>query len=132
MDQATKRLVKRWMRTAAWRELELDVLEQQPFCVYCDAAGVVQPATLIDHVQPHRGDDDLFWSRHNLQPLCDSCHGRKSQHERLSDEPYRLPGVCFDGTPMASKIASPIGGRKRGGDVPYGGQSAFNRKVSRD
>lgn len=128
MDQATKRIVARWTRTAAWKALELDVLEDQPFCVYCDAAGTVQPATLIDHIQPHRGDEILFWSRHNLQPLCDSCHGRKSQHERFSDKPYRLPGVRADGTPMASKIASPYPGGDRGGDVAYGGQIDFNRK----
>lgn len=129
MDQQTKRIVKRWTRTAAWREIELDVLADQPFCVHCEAAGTVEPAMIIDHIKPHRGDHELFWSRDNLQGLCYSCHGRKSQHERFSDKPFRLVGVRLDGTPMASKIASEVGGRRRGGAVAYGVKAVWRNST---
>ncbi|MEZ5933116.1 MAG: HNH endonuclease signature motif containing protein [Alphaproteobacteria bacterium] len=116
MDPSIKRLVSKWTRTAAWRELELDILCRQPWCVYCEAVGIRRVSSVIDHITPHRGDGILFWDRSNLQPLCVSCHGAKSQHERFSDQPYRPPGVALDGTPTASKIASDprLGGRGGG------------------
>jgi len=39
----------------------------------CLAKGKVEPATLADHVIPHRGDPQLFWLG-ELQSLCGSCH----------------------------------------------------------
>ncbi|NJO39054.1 MAG: HNH endonuclease [Rhizobiales bacterium] len=132
MDATRKRLVKRWTRTAQWRDLELDVLSDQPFCAHCEAVGTIEPSMIVDHIAPHRGEQDLFWSRKNLQGLCYSCHGRKSQHERFSDKPYRPVGVALDGTPMASRIASDWGGRCRGGAVAYGGQAGYNRRSGDD
>ncbi len=31
---------------------------------------MVEPATVVDHVVPHKGDADLFWDRDNWQPCC--------------------------------------------------------------
>lgn len=43
----------------------------------CGEGGKVEPATVVDHVRPHKGDADLFWHG-DLQPLCAPCHdGRK-------------------------------------------------------
>jgi 5-methylcytosine-specific restriction protein A len=39
------------------------------------------PATVVDHIVPHRGDPELFWKEDNLQPLCASCHSRKTLME---------------------------------------------------
>lgn len=39
------------------------------------------PATIVDHVKPHRGDRKLFWDRRNWQPLCAHCHNRMKQSE---------------------------------------------------
>jgi 5-methylcytosine-specific restriction protein A len=39
------------------------------------------PATAVDHIQPHRGDYELFWDSDNWQPLCATCHGRKTLAE---------------------------------------------------
>lgn len=45
------------------------------------------PATLTDHVIPHRGDEVLFWAETNWQSLCDHCHNRKTQHEDADVKP---------------------------------------------
>ena len=42
--------------------------------------GMLTPATVVDHVIPHRGDQKLFWDEDNWQALCKSCHDRKTGH----------------------------------------------------
>ncbi|WP_324290694.1 AAA family ATPase [Ancylobacter sp. SL191] len=37
------------------------------------------PATVVDHIIPHRGDSKLFWSRSNWQALCVTHHSRSKQ-----------------------------------------------------
>ncbi|WP_223866012.1 HNH endonuclease [Salipiger aestuarii] len=37
------------------------------------------PATVVDHIQPHKGDKALFWDRNNWQPICKHCHDRCKQ-----------------------------------------------------
>lgn len=32
--------------------------------------GRVEPATLVDHIKPHRGDQAKFWDRANWQSCC--------------------------------------------------------------
>jgi 5-methylcytosine-specific restriction protein A len=36
---------------------------------------------LCDHIEPHRGDDRLFWDENNLQTLCKGCHDEVKQAE---------------------------------------------------
>lgn len=61
------------MRSAAWRTARAAFLAEHPVCAGCGA-----PATVVDHTVPHRGDPVLFWDRACWQPLCASCHGRKT------------------------------------------------------
>ena len=35
----------------------------------------------VDHIEPHKGDDTLFWDQDNWQPLCKPCHSRKTATE---------------------------------------------------
>jgi 5-methylcytosine-specific restriction protein A len=64
-----------WYHTQDWKTLRFIVLGAQPVCVDCKTG----PATEVDHVIPHRGNMALFWDRQNLQGLCRTCHGRKTQ-----------------------------------------------------
>ena len=57
-----------------WRAARLVYLQQHPFCAHC--SGV---ATVVDHVVPHRGNQELFWRTDNWQPLCSSCHSTKTR-----------------------------------------------------
>lgn len=61
-----------------WRKARVAFLARHPLCVEHERAGYVVEATVVDHVQPHRGDARLFWSAENWQPLCKACHDRKT------------------------------------------------------
>jgi 5-methylcytosine-specific restriction protein A len=45
-----------------------------------------EPASILDHVVPHRGDPVLFWSESNWQSLCATCHGIKTARETWQHE----------------------------------------------
>jgi 5-methylcytosine-specific restriction protein A len=63
-----------------WKRLAKAIKRDQPFCVQCKAAGVVQLAQEVDHVVPlaHGG---ARLDRANLQPLCRECHADKTANE---------------------------------------------------
>lgn len=64
-----------------WQQYRLRFLAEHPLCAMCKAAGRVEAATIVDHKQPHRGDDALFWDADNHQPLCKRCHDGAKQRE---------------------------------------------------
>ena len=66
---------RRWQKARAW------YLRRRPWCVRCKAEGRLTPATVVDHIKPHRGDPELFWDEKNWQPLCKSCHDKKTMTE---------------------------------------------------
>lgn len=46
------------------------------------ACGCGRPAGVIDHKEAHKGDQRLFWSRSNWQPMARGCNSRKAvRHE---------------------------------------------------
>lgn len=84
-------------KLARWRKLRARKLTSDPLCVYCFQRSVFVPATVVDHVTPHRGVERLFWDAGNLQSLCKACHdGRKQRDERSAD---RMNAVGLDGYP---------------------------------
>lgn len=64
-----------------WREARKGYLRKHPLCVMCGREGVVKAATVVDHIQPHKGDMRLFWDKNNWQPLCERHHNREKQRE---------------------------------------------------
>jgi len=67
--------------TARWQRLRKRVLLKHPLCVECERHGRVTPATVVDHIVPHKGNLELFWDESNLQPLCKRCHDSKTVGE---------------------------------------------------
>lgn len=61
-----------------WDRARKAFLAAHPLCVLHALADMVVPATVVDHIVPHRGDRALFWDRKNWQPLCETCHNRKT------------------------------------------------------
>ena len=63
---------------AEWRRARKAFLQKHPLCAECRKVGKLTPATVVDHIIPHRGDRKLFWDENNWQPLCKDCHDRKT------------------------------------------------------
>ena len=74
-----------------WKQASKLFLKRYPLCGMrpnkvapvmsrCREQGMTTPARQVDHVRPHRGNQQLFWDRvNNWQSLCGSCGSRKSQ-----------------------------------------------------
>lgn len=52
-----------------WRKYRSIFLNVNKTCYVCDS-----PATVVDHLTPHKGDFKLFWKVDNFAPLCKSHH----------------------------------------------------------
>lgn len=61
-----------------WRKARLMFLKKNPLCMRCMNDGRYVRATVVDHINPHRGDQSLFWDESNWQALCKKCHDRKT------------------------------------------------------
>lgn len=71
--------------TAIWlEELRPGQLLREPFCRECAKRGLRVRATVVDHVEPHRGQWARFIDPDNLQSLCERCHNRKTMLERAN------------------------------------------------
>jgi 5-methylcytosine-specific restriction protein A len=79
-----------------WEKARKTYLMRNPLCVMCQREGRVNPATVVDHIFPHKGDQQLFWDTDNWQGLCKPHHDRdKQREERRSFRP-----VGDDGWPI--------------------------------
>lgn len=73
----------RWYFLDIWtKKLRPNQLLKEPFCRECASQGKRVPATVADHIRPHRGQWTLFADPNNLQSLCSSCHSRKTMQEQ--------------------------------------------------
>ena len=96
---------------ARWRRYRAAYLQAHPLCA--DPFGVhaqpIPPATVVDHIVAHKGDHARFWDPANHQPLCASCHGRKSATEPggRAHRPDAWAGR-FTGNPTVP-LPSPVG-----------------------
>ncbi|RVU17485.1 HNH endonuclease [Methylobacterium oryzihabitans] len=88
---------RKWYGTARWQRRRRALLDASPLCVSCTRRGLVVPATVADHVEPHRGDPDTFWNG-RLQALCKPCHDGDKQREE-----HGRPRIAVDadGWPIA-------------------------------
>ena len=82
---------KRWERARA------TYLRKHPLCAMHLKLGKYVPATVVDHVIPHRGDQALFWDSSNWQSLCTTCH---SAHKQRQERGGSLVGCDVAGRPI--------------------------------
>ena len=73
---ATKRVTGRRLQA-----MRAELFSNNPLCAECQKHGRVTLATQRDHIKPlaEGGADEID----NTQGLCDDCHDRKSEAERL-------------------------------------------------
>jgi 5-methylcytosine-specific restriction enzyme A len=65
-----------WYGLARWKKRAHHQLQIEPLCRLCLEQDRVTPATIADHVTPHRGDWNSF-RLGALQSLCAACHQGK-------------------------------------------------------
>jgi 5-methylcytosine-specific restriction protein A len=95
-----------------WQKARERFLRINPLCVYCERAGRVEIAGVVDHKTPHRGDPELFWNESNWQSLCKPCHdGAKAREERGSPTPHRISADGWLIDPVAGADGLPPGGQ---------------------
>ena len=82
-----------WYSLTVWTDdLRPNQLMREPWCRECARRGVRTKATVVDHVQPHRGDWACFTDRAKLQSLCKPCHDRKTARE-IAEERQKNAGI---------------------------------------
>ena len=82
-----------------WEKARATFLAQpgNQLCVKCKERGLLNPGIyrmdgtvetnprrlhlVVDHIEPHRGDQTLFWDTSNWQPLCPDDHDIVKQRE---------------------------------------------------
>lgn len=64
---------------ARWQRARAVFLSANPLCRPCSKKTPPQitPATVVDHVTDHKGDQVLFWDEKNWQPSCEPCHNAR-------------------------------------------------------
>jgi len=66
---------------ANWRKASKSFLRAYPMCERHLDRDQWVPASVVDHVIPHKGDYELFWDEENWQSLCKRCHDHKTATE---------------------------------------------------
>jgi len=92
------REVHRWYTRAEWLRRRRHQLRLEPLCRFCLEVGRVTPATVADHVVPHRGNCELF-RLGKLRSLCVECHNALDASNRApvrSRSPVRADGTPSD------------------------------------
>jgi len=69
-------------QTRQWQALRKIQLSKQPLCAGCEADGIVEAASVVDHVFPwsHINKEAFFINK--FQSLCETHHAHKTQMER--------------------------------------------------
>ena len=82
--------------TARWRKFRHAYLTENPLCVRCLMMEIVEPATVVHHATPHRGDLDMFWSG----PFSALCKSHHDSHGQLEDHGKKVIQFGPDGWPI--------------------------------
>ena len=82
-----------------WSKARKEFLAENPLCVMHRQRGLLEPATVVDHIVPHRGDEALFWDKGNWQALCKHCH---DSHKKRLESSGREVGCDVRGLPLSS------------------------------
>jgi 5-methylcytosine-specific restriction protein A len=86
----------RWYKTARWQRLRAAHLATEPLCRMCLTDKRAVPATVCDHVEPHRGNERAFWAG-PFQSLCKPHHDSTKQRE---EKQGRVIGGDIHGWPL--------------------------------
>jgi 5-methylcytosine-specific restriction enzyme A len=91
-------MTHRLYNSRAWRTARANFLAEHPLCAYCQQQGYSTPATVVDHIIPHKGDLERFWDVGNWQPLCAPHHD--SSKRRAERRGVNAIGCNASGAPL--------------------------------
>ena len=80
-----------------WQKARATFLRKHPLCADHQQRGHIVPATVVDHIIPHRGDQALFWDTGNWQSLCKLCH---DSHKQRLEKGGVVVGCNLAGLPL--------------------------------
>ena len=72
---------KKWLNSVRYIKMRKRFLRMNPLCHRCSTDIRPVIATILDHIEPHRGNYKLFWDHGNHQSLCEHCHNVKTATE---------------------------------------------------
>jgi 5-methylcytosine-specific restriction endonuclease McrA len=84
-------------KSKTWQRLRYYQLQREPLCRMCRQLGHIEPAAIVDHIKPHRGNLELFYDADNLAALCKPCHDR---HKQRQEKTGVLIGGDSEGIPF--------------------------------
>jgi len=83
-------------KTKDWYRIRGRQLRDHPFCRMCADTGIVTPATVCDHVEPHRGDRVKFFGG-PFQSLCKPHHDTTKRRQEMTGI---VRGTDAEGRPL--------------------------------
>lgn len=103
-DEAAYEERRAFANSPLWRKTSKAHLRANPLCAYCEQAGRIRAATLVDHLLAI-ADGGAKFDPANFRSCCEDCHAEKTAAEiaaRRRGEPGkpRRKGVRLDGTPL--------------------------------
>lgn len=98
---------RNWYNLAAWARLRQAQLTREPLCANCLCAHeYITAATVVHHIDPHRGDRAKFFDPANLESACKACHdGEIQRGERLG---WTDRGWSVEGQRMPPRVLQPL------------------------
>ncbi len=85
--------------TARWKRIRKLQLQQYPLCSMCHQQGIFSMAEVVDHITPHKGNEQLFYDG-PFQSLCKLHHDSTKQSDERTGN---IKGSDINGEPLDPK-----------------------------
>lgn len=87
---------KQIYNSANWQRLRKRKLATTPICEVCEKAGVLTPATVVDHITAMTKGGHAFPQLSELMSMCVACHNSKTNVERSLRRGCDINGLPLD------------------------------------
>ncbi len=99
---------RNWYKLAIWLALRRTQLMKEPLCANCLLVHEdITAATVVHHIDPHRGDWAKFTDPENLESACKPCHDGEIQRGERAGWSER--GWQVDGHRIPPRVVQPLG-----------------------